>query len=166
MFFRCKKAVVDQNTPGSEANVSDDTSKVVYPDGQSSERSERSYQRRFAVSAAEDPGRQSHKHHNIKPTNKDVIYDDNNKLISDHNGNIQFQTIVRSFYDMYKYARTATASTHRSIIRSSMLHDLKSKHVRFLAKKQGSFYELDDIAILDKIKKALKEEGMEKKRGV
>ena len=83
-----------------------------------------------------------------------------------HQGNIQFQCIIHSYYfDMYQFAPTAT---HRSIVRSAALDDLKSRGYSFLQsanyhpsnlrgnKDEESFYVMDDADALEEIKRAFR----------
>lgn len=80
-----------------------------------------------------------------------------------HEGNIQFQSIIHSYYhDMYQFAPSIT---HRSIVYSAVLDDLKSRGFAFLQGQRlgkdcvhndESFYVMDDLDALRKIKRAFK----------
>ncbi len=102
-----------------------------------------------------------------KPT--DVLFSSykHNRSLDDrsHEGNIQFQSILHSYYyDLYQFAPSVT---HRSIVYSAVLDDLKSRGFVFLqGHRQGqgqhcvhndeSFYVMDDLDALRKIKRAFK----------
>ncbi len=100
-----------------------------------------------------------------KPT--DILFSSHkqNRSLDDrsHEGNIQFHSIIQSFYlDKYQFA---PSPTYRSIVYSAVLDDLKSRGYTFMqGQRHGqhcvqddeSFYAMDDLDALRKIKRAFR----------
>ena len=150
-----------------DALISRNTSAKLVPTNPSS-LSNRTFQRRFAIFGSlcilEDikkatknkcPTASSPIVH-FEPTHTDIIFDE----AGDFEGNDQFQAIIQSFYlDMYQFA---TTPTHRSIITSTILDELKSSKFKFYVRNYstaGGYHELDDITALTKIRHQLQGES-------
>lgn len=62
--------------------------------------------------------------------NKVIVFDENDEIDLNYKGSSSFITIVRMYYrEKYNYAET---DTHRSIIRSAILDELKGRRYNFI----------------------------------
>lgn len=86
----------------------------------------------------------------VEREDTDVLFHADGKADPDHEGNRHFNSVIEAtFFDTYQFAVTPT---HRSIVRSTVLDEMKSKGHTFLRKCErddGASYEiLDDVDIL------------------
>ncbi len=96
----------------------------------------------------------------LQPEPVDILFDKSGNQVIEHAGNLRFQRLISWYYcEKYRFAETGT---HRSIIRSAVIDEIKSVGMKFFkidsSGGEDIYILMDDKEAMRKIKNAFVEE--------